>query len=257
MFQAPYYNRAANHNICEFYSHQMQSLMALFMVKKQEDLMSRIKFAPKFCREDIFFDEFARFIAKYVNCEAMSVDVAIYFRSSSEQKPGTQLGAGGTGNKSKSYANSFKAANARSNQCNKAMTEYFETKYRARIREDKDERRFLGEQHIWDKVAADEYVMPEIWREVAATAYDDATLASAVPHSLDKQLVPLDIRNKVVQKHKNQINRSIRYTANPIMKTDDDDDENEDKPSPLVPDQPVQSIVVDAETQRMTDEEGW
>ena len=255
MFQAPYYNRSANHNICEFHSHQMQSLIALFMVKKQEDLMSRIKCAPKFCREDIFFDEFARFIAKYVNCEAMSIDVAIYFRSSSEQKPGAQLGAGGTGNKSKSYANSFKAANARSNQCNKAMTEYFETKYRAHIREDKDERRFLGEQHIWDKVAAEEYVMPAMWRKVAAAAYDDATLASAIPQSLDKQLVPLAIRNKVVQKHKNQMNRCVRYTANPIV--NEDEDENEDEDKTLVPDQPVLLIAVDAETQRIIDEEGW
>lgn len=246
MFQAPYYNRASSYNICDFQSHYMQSLMALFMVKKHEDLMSRIKSAPKFCREDIFFDEFVRFIDKYVKYETLPIDVLIYFRSSAEQKPGTQLGVGGTGNKSKSYANSFKAANARSNQYSKAMTEYFETKYRAHIREDKDERRFLGEKHIWDKVAMEEYVMPAIWSEVAASAYDDATLASPIPYFLDKQLVPLDIRNKVVQKHKNQINRveSSSHRTTTV--------------SPIEDEAPVVVLLeVDAETQKMLDDEGW
>jgi hypothetical protein len=247
MFQAPYYNRSVSYNICDFQSHYMQSLIALFMDKKYADLLSRIKNAPKFCREDIFFDEFTRFISKYVKYETLPIDVVIYFRSSSEQKPGTQLGVGGTGNKSNSYAKSFKTANVRSNQCNKAMTEYFETKYRAHIRDDKDERRFLGEKHIWDKVAMEEYVMPAIWREVVETGYDDETLTKPIPYSLDKNLVPLDIRNRVVQKYKSQMNSGIRYTPNPITN---------EEPEELVP-SPIKLIVVDAETQKMLDDEGW
>lgn len=250
MFQAPYYNRALSYNICDFQSHYMQSLMALFMAKKQEDLLSRIKYAPKFCREDIFFDEFTRFIAKYVKFETLPIDVVIYFRSSSEQKPGTQLGVGGTGNKSNSYAKSFKTANARSNQCNKAMTDYFETKFRANIRDDKDERRFLGEKHIWDKVAMEEYVMPAIWSEVVDSAYDDATMKLPIPYFLDKQLVPLDIRNQVVQKHKNQINRIESRRSSVVPEEDEEEVVLKVEAKSLV-------LEVDAETQRMLDEEGW
>lgn len=256
MFQAPFYNRSSKFDIRDFQEHNLQNLLALFIHKKTDDLLSRIKFCPKFCREDIFFDEFTRFIGKYLNYETVPVDAMIYFKSSAEQKAGTQLGVGGTGNKSSSYAKSMRDANQRSVQYNSAMTRYFEEKFRASIHGDKDERVFLDVPRIWDQIAEEKYAMPEKWLAVVARSYDDATLSAPVPAEMDKALVPLDIRNKVVQTH------AKLQTANRIVATTTEEESeynvetNLAAPAP-VPPAPAKKIEIDAELQKMMEDEDW
>jgi len=244
MFLAPVYNRTVKYDINEFQSHYLQSLMAVFVAKKQSELVSQLKHVPKFYREDLFFDEFNRFIGKYVNMETLATDLKIYFRSSAEQKPGTQIGAGGTGNRSGSYASSFRAANRASQDYNRASTAYFEEKYRASIRGEKDERRFLDEIHIWDKIAEDKYTMPTKWLKIVNMSYDDATFVAKLPESIDKQLVPLAIRNKVLQTHKNA-SRSSPTTVAIVP--------------PLVPPEHTMAAnpLLEAEIEKMLEEEGW
>lgn len=258
MFQAPYYNRSIRYDIRSFKDHALQNLMALFVSKKQPELVRQMKSMARFYREDLFFNEFTRFVTKYINFETLPVDVTIYFRSSAEQKAGTQLGCGGTGDKSRSYAKSFRDANAQSVKSHIAMTEYFEEKYDAVIRGTKDERLFLDESGLWDKIADEKYVMPTKWLSVVETAYEDATLASPIPANVDKQLVPLAIRNRVVQKHNNATRRCCSSSVRRPNRNDDEEEEEDctKRAVSAVPGHFIK-IELDEETRRILEEEDW
>jgi hypothetical protein len=251
MFQAPYYNYSMKYDIGLFKDHALQNLLALFVSKKQEYLSLRMKPCPKFCREDYFFVEFIRFIGKYMNYETLAVDAMIYFNSTAEQVAGTQLGAGGTGNKSSSYAKSMRDSNQRSVESTAAKVAYMETKYRTKIRGDKDERVFLDVPRIWDLITEEKYVMPEKWLAVVARAYDDETLVAPVPADLDKALVPLAIRNKVVQKH------AAKTTSRAVAITGSVDDDAALVTPTLVPPEPANKIEIDAELKKMMEDEDW
>jgi hypothetical protein len=250
MFQIPSYNRSIKHDIDVFENHSMQDVMAFFVAKKQEELTCRLKLVPKFQREDLFFGEFFRFAEPYVNYVSLPIDTVIYFKSSVEQTAGTQRGTEGTNNKSNAYAKSFQKANKASTQYNQAMTAYFEEKYGVTIRGEKDKRRFLDEQHLWNKLATDEYVLPEKWRKIANNGYDDTTLVCEIPRFLNKQLVPLSIRNKVVQKHRHCGHTS---TKEKIDSETEYETGSEDETIQLN----TTKIEIDADMQKILEEEGW
>jgi hypothetical protein len=255
MFQVPSYNRSIKHDIDVFANHSMQDIMALFVAKKQEEITRQLKSVPHFQREDLFFGKFFRFAEPYINYGTLPIDTVIYFRSASEQTAGTQNGAGGTGNKSNSYAKSFQKANKANAQYNQAMTAYFEEKYGATIRGEKDQRRFLDEPRLWNKLATDDYILPEKWRNEANRGYDDATFVCSMPKMLNKQLVPLKIRNKVVQKHKHCGHAPITKIGS--------EEETEDETGPESGDEDetiklnTKKIEIDADMQKILDEEGW
>lgn len=266
MFKAPYYNRGQPHSVAALYSHSIQSIMAVF-VSKPDLYLAPLKSAPQYLRQDVFFLYFRGFADKYYvfNLQsAADVDALIYFDTTAEQKAGSFGGAVGTGNKSRSYAKSFSDANRKSVEIQKQRVEYFEAKFGVEIRGDADARMFLGVPKIWD-VLVDPAQLECMLRTVycatcIASAYDDATMTAPIPTELEKQLVPLAIRNRVFQKWTSKMRNQITAQP-PKRRPGTDDDEEEEDPLNLKPEQvaePVRpQLVVSAEMQRATDEEDW
>ena len=254
MFKVPSYNRALKYSLDGFEDHPMQDLMALFISKRQEDITESLKSTSKFNYEDVFFLAFYRFISPYINLDTLPIDTLIYFQSSSEQSAATKVPCAGVGKKSCSYGNGFRRQDKSSSTKDRPRTMYFEEKYEASIRGEKDQRVFLDEPHIWNILATGKYVMPEKWRNIANSAYDDATLTEKIPRTLNKHLVPLDIRNKVVQKHKHCGNTSILALT---KDKPDSDTEAETGSEDETITRNTKKIEIDADMQKILDEEGW
>lgn len=254
MFQVPSYNRSIKYTLTEFENDSMQDLMALFIAKTQDEITRSLQSTTKYNYEDTFFNMFYRFINPYINYATLPIDTMIYFQSSSEQSAGTKDAFMGSGKKSCSYGNGFRKANKSTSQKDSPKTVYFEEKYGASIRGEKDQRVFLDEPRIWTKLAVNEYVLPEKWRSIANSGYTDETLMESMPRILYKHLVPLKIRNKVVQKHKHCGNKTIMAITKIGSEEETCSETGSDTGSESAS---IKKIEIDADMQKILDEEGW
>jgi len=206
----PYYDRSVTYSVASFYDHSLQSIMAVFIAKTPKLGAELLACSPSE-RQDYFFYLFRKFANAYVN---LSFDDDIYFSSTSKERAGTQGGGIRSG---KFFIDRQKTA--QSNHA--AKIKYFEKKFSCYISGDRDQRLFLGVNQIWNRVAIEGPELLSSHMDAIASSYDDESFATPIPNKLNRYLVPLKIRNKVVQKWSNRF-RSSRVS--PISKESEEED---------------------------------
>ena len=112
----------------------------------------------------------------------------------------------------------------------------FAKKYKINLAPGTDERLFLGVREIWNHLdRAAEIVQNSQFPDVLARSYSDATLTAKIPENIVeyKTLIPLDIRTRVLQKHKNSKRKPILFrTRNTEDEEEEKDGDGRDIPMP-------------------------
>lgn len=191
-------NRVLNPSV--FKTHVMQTYLALFM-SKPELYLTEMTATPVALKQEKFFYLFMKMIKNYVNFNYEKEDdyeTLSYFGSLQIDKAGSVNVAGGGGSRSNSGTKYLIGQYKMGQEANKKRVEYLTKKYGIKINNMVDEREFLGYKEIWN-IASPELVTAE-WKDQLEKGYDDMTLESMIPRRLNSALVPLVIRNKVVQK---------------------------------------------------------
>lgn len=175
--------------------------MALFLTKPE--LYARHTSVKN--KQEYFFEEFHKFADKYYSSASPADALDNVFFSNvclnginTQNICGGKSGAGNFGSGGSSAAKQrFKSAEeSRANRIAK-----FKKAYSVKLEPGMDERLFLGVSEIWNKLGdASEIVAKSRWPNAANIAYADDTFATPFPEVVEKQLVPLKIRNKVMQK---------------------------------------------------------
>lgn len=235
-FNAPYYDRSVTYSIAAFYDHSLQSIMAVF-IEKHPHLGTELASRPVYDRQDYFFYRFHKFVDTYVN---MSLDDGIYFGSTTKDKAGTQGGGVRVGK----Y---FTDKDKRQQSNHAGKIKYFEHKFKSCISGDKDERLFLGVSQIWNRIGAERDAILAPYMDAIASAYDDDSFSTPIPHKLNRYLVPLKLRNKVVQKWTN------RRRIVPVYTAFEEQEEEETDPKPV----PAPVSVSNWRIQPVTVDEDW
>ena len=210
-------------DISYFHEHDLQKVMALFLLnpflykdyKMQQD------------KQGYFFYSFYQFAKEYNNFS--DPEVSVYFCSVKKEKPGETNVCGGGGKMSRSSKKYFKDKHKGMENSRNTRIDEFSKKYGICLEPGKDERLFLGVSEIWNKLdRAIELVANSPYSNVADLAYSDKTLASPIPSNIhnNKTLIPLDIRNKVLQKHFNSSRRSMELSIDRSVKIDDEEKES-------------------------------
>jgi len=218
------------YSISEFDSHINQSLMAVYIARYPQ-LGGELLAMGSADREDYFFHCFYHFMNKYRNVDTS--DAAIYFGSTSKDKAGAFAASSG-----KDRGKYFKDKYHASTKDHLARIAYFERKYKCTITGEKDERRFLGHTHIWNKLATQRDRILAPYQSVIESACDNITM---LPQNLNKSLVPLNIRNKVYQTWQTQ--RMATTTVMPSSSSQKEREEEDEEETT-----PVSTI---AQTERM------
>lgn len=185
-------------SISYFYDHEVQSLVALFLTKPElykDHLSERDK-------QGYFFDRFRAFAKDYYHFDK-DLDIAVYFSSLRKESAGEFNACGGAGKMSNSTKKYFKDRCKSVESNRQERIDSFAKKYRVDF-EKADPRQFVGVSEIWNRLdSAIEIVASSKWSDIASRAYTDPDLLEPIPKNLDKLLVPLEFRNRVVQKHRN------------------------------------------------------
>jgi hypothetical protein len=185
-------------NITIFHDHTLQDVLALFLINP--DLYK--DYTRCRIRQDYFFEQFSKFAAKYYQ---LTGDECTYFGSVRKELSGEVNICGGAGKQSGASSRYFKKRYRDGEESREKRIADFAKKYGVRFdTENTDPRLFLGVTEIWNKLdRALDIVAASKWSNVRDRSYDDATFAAPFPSNLDKILVPLDIRNRVMQKYRN------------------------------------------------------
>jgi hypothetical protein len=210
-FKPPYYDRNIDYSLVGYLTHDLQTIMALFIFKTPE-LGVKLDAVPVADRQDYFFHRFVTFAETYVN---LSTDDSIYFGSTSKDKAGSTQIAGGDG-RSRSGAKYLKDKYREQRDTHQSRIAYFERKFQCCISGEKDERTFVGYSHLWNKIGV-ETIRQSIlanYQSQIASAYDDITLQTPIPDKLNRYFVPLTIRNKVYQQWRNRIRNTVSTDTN-------------------------------------------
>ena len=203
--------------LTRFQSHDLQIVLALFLTKPE--LYADYKSQRNL--QDYFFTNFLKFAKAYL--QSTDPETYVYFGSVAVAASGSVsvcAGMGKISGASKSYFKSRAAAGAESRQ---NMIDGFERKYHIHF-EKSDPRTYLGETEIWKKLdRAAEIVAKSAWPNVAQMEYSDCTFTAPIPDLMDKRLVPIEIRNKVCQKHraKTQVSTTIYRAPVDFSKQDE------------------------------------
>lgn len=246
----PYFDRRMNYSTNIFKNSVIQTYIALFISK--QDLYKDIYDLHDNDKQSYFFNKFRRFLLKYYifNIEK-DFDLMTYFGDLQiHKKGGVSICGGGDSsrNAKKNALKSFK------NSCENTVKtiEYISSKYKITINSECDEREFIGHKYIW-KNPSPKLLEKDGWQWVSVQNYDDITFKTPFPDVLDKTLVPLEIRNKVYQKWKNE--KAIKNTAilNSCSETESETD-YEDKSNDENNKKMEQTLEIDEDLQREIDD---
>jgi len=207
-------------SLSRFESHDLQILLALFLTKPE--LYADYKSQRNL--QDYFFTNFLKFVKPYF--QSADPDTYIYFGSVLVSDLGSMSVCGGMGKISGASKSYFKSRVFADLDSRKRQIEEFKRKYRVNF-DKSDPRIYLGETEIWKKLdRAAEIVANSAWPNVSQMAYSDYTFATHIPDLMDKRLVPIEIRNKVCQKHKAKTQTSV-FSYRPILDLSQTDLEEE------------------------------
>jgi hypothetical protein len=191
----PYYNKRQTYSIQYFESHKSQKIMALFLSKPE--LYSEIHKLPASSKQAYFFNKFRKFLELYETFSSKDFDGNMYFNDLSIDKLGSVNVCGGGGSRSNSGRNYLIQQYKIIQENNTKTIEYFKEKYGIEINTLVDNRVFVGVKEPWKNPSP---AMVAHMKDILAGEYSDLTLESPIPEYLDKDLVPLKIRNKACQK---------------------------------------------------------
>ena len=224
--KAPFFDRKKNYDAIErFANDPMQKILALF-ISRPENYSDIASFGIE-DKEDIFFTLFGGFSDKYINLTTdKNFDTICYFSSLSVDRPGAVNVCGGGGKMTGSAKKYFKDRYKRGQENTKIMSSYLADKYKVLPHT----RTFLGHTEIW-KNPGPHLLELQGWQWVQNQSYDDATFQQPFPEKLDSDLVPLDIRNKTIQKWKKWRNDKIPI----VSKRSEDEEDDEEIPEIQIP----------------------
>lgn len=224
----PYFDHRKTYDANERFSRDpMQKLMALFLSRPEN--YSELGSIDPMDQEDAFFRLFLRFADDYITLTLEKhFDTICYFRSLAVDRPGAVNVCGGGGKLSGSTKKYFKDRHKRGVENTKNMNAYLADKYKVLSHT----RTFLGHTEIWKN--PDPHLLElEGWQWVADQTYNDPTFKTPFPEKLDSALVPLEIRNKTIQKWQN-----ARREKTPVLSTQRPEEEDED-----LLNTPVQALI--------------
>jgi len=194
----PYFDYRIRYDANVLYNHKIQKYIALFLsnpenYRQMEDINERDK-------QDYFMSILNTFFSKYIILSfERNFDEYIYFLSLNIDKQGS-VNINGGGDRQSPTAKRERINDYKETQNKKVkFIEYLNKKYGILITSQRDNRLFLGHTEIW-KNPSPELLKLEGWEWVLEKSYDDETLAKPFPEDLDSDLIPLNIRNKVLQK---------------------------------------------------------
>lgn len=196
MFSVPQFDRRVKHDIAKMYTHECQKYMALFLADPNN--YAGCKSQSHHDAQNYFFRKFRMFLEKYytLSMKPAEFDAYVYFSSQHISVAGSVCVAGK--DRSNGGRKQLLDQFAQGQKQTKAYVDYMKEKYGIQLANKGDERLFLGHREPWWNPSP-ELLKKEGWEWVTAQAYCDETLATPLPEMLDAQLVPLKIRNKVVQ----------------------------------------------------------
>jgi hypothetical protein len=241
--KVPYFDRRKSYNAEErFAKDPMQKLLALFL--SQPENYSDLASVDPEDREDVFFYKFGKFADNYINLTLdKHFDTVCYFRSLSVDRPGAVNVCGGGGKLAGSSKKYFKDRYKRGQENTKIMSSYLADKYKVLPHT----RTFLGHTEIW-KNPGPHLLELEGWQWVKNQCYSEPDFKTPFPERLDSDLVPLEIRNKTIQKWKNA-------RRSQVSTTEQEADDEEEKAAPEVRAPTPPTIQITPEMQALMDED--
>ena len=195
------------YDITTFHDHELQWLVALFCTNSElykDHKTHRYK-------QDYFFAMLRKFLEKYYK---LSGDESVYFNTVRKEAAGEANICGGAGHMSGASSRYFKGKYKAIEESREKRIDDFAKKYGVSFDPSKpDPRLFLGVTEIWNKLdRVLEIVAGSKWADVRERSYDDETFVTPFPKNLEKELVPLEIRNRAMQKF-----RASKSSSRPIV----------------------------------------
>lgn len=196
MISVPHFDRRVKYDIAKLHSHECQKYMALFLANPNN--YAGCKSQSHHDAQNYFFRKFRLFLEKYytMSSKPAEFDANVYFNSQHVSVAGSMYVAGK--DRSNGGRKQLLDQFAQSQKQTKANVDYMKEKYGIQLANKGDERLFLGHREPWWNPSP-ELLKKEGWEWVIAQSYCDETLSMPLPEIIDSQLVPLKIRNKVVQ----------------------------------------------------------
>ena len=240
--KVPYFDRRKSYNAEErFGNDPMQKLLALFISCPEN--YAELASVDTGDKEDELFHLFGRFADKYIHLTLeKNFDTLCYFQSLSVDRPGACNVCGGGGKMTGSAKKYFKDRYKRGQENTKLRCTYLADKYKVLPHT----RTFLGHTEIW-KNPGPHLLDLEGWNWVQNQCYSDPAFQTPFPERLDSDLVPLEIRNKTIQKWKNARRSQVSTVEQ------EDDEEKEATPEVRAPTPPT--IQITPEMQALMDED--
>jgi hypothetical protein len=248
----PFFDRSRIHDIAWLNHNGIQKQFALFVSKPE--LYDRMDEVPEADKQDYMFHCFKKMLSKYYHWNVdKQYDELAYFGSLSQDKAGAVNVCGGGDNKSRSGRGQIIGGYKASQAGRKVKMDYLAKKYGLSFK-DGDSRLFLGHTEPWKKLSP-ALLEKEGWGWVSDQCYSDETFQTPFPAKIDGDLIPLDIRNKVLQKW-----RAKRNAVIVVAQTPKEEDELPIKPESVSAPVPVSAPIVVAfseEDLKFLEEEGW
>jgi hypothetical protein len=209
-FRTPFIDRSKQYSTAAIESKDcnMQQYMALFLSKPH--LYSEVHSVALSCKQDVFFEKFSRFLSKYIEPsvanpnDELRFDTDYYFSDLSEYKVNTMNISGGEKRSGSERRNMISAHTSIADK-RKQVTDYLQRKYGWNLKES-DPRLFLGHTKPWLNPSP-ELLELQDYNSVISCAYDDENMSVPLPEKLEKHLIPLKIRNKVLTAWRNERNK--------------------------------------------------
>ena len=200
-FKLPYYDTRIKYDINIFNDNKIQKYVALFLLNPSN--YEGIDKIPISSKEDYFMSRFNRFYTKYINLSTdKNFDTCIYFNSLNIDKPGSTMVCSSGDFRSNSGRKQLKDEYKNTQELTRKCRDYLSKKYRIVFDPTKpDPRLFIGHNDIWLNPSP-LLLEKENWYWVEHKSYNDLTVNTKFPNDLDPDLIPLSIRNKVLQKWK-------------------------------------------------------
>lgn len=256
----PRYDFKRNYNVSRFASHDLQTLMALFLAQP-ELYETQIANVLPVDRQGIFFHRFQIFIEPYLKLSIdKNFDELMYFSNLSLDKAGSANITGGGGSRSNSGRRDLINKYKEQQELIAETRKYFSGKYKLDFNSTKeDPRLFLGHHEPWNK-ASPALLEKEGWQWVLEKQYKDISFTEKLPENVCLILVPLVIRNKVSQKLEKKMKEKIekiemenKLKAQKLL---EEEEQNEGCDRKIIHEnnENVQKVVVDNELEELLNE---
>ncbi len=206
--KTPFIERNTRYSAARFETNDcvMQKYMALFLSKPE--LYSGV--LTSLDKQELFFSCFTHFVADYIelnssHTDEYKFDMEMYFSALNTfdvNKLNITGGESRTAGAKKAMLNKYHKIS----ENRKIVIEYLNKKYNWNLGSS-DPRLFLGHSQPWLNPSPALLVLQGWDSIIATTAYDDETMTKPLPENLDKNMIPLKIRNKVYTAWKNKKDR--------------------------------------------------